>query len=206
MRAKFVVKLFVQILCRISITRSPDSFDAVEWEHWAWIPGSNPCRGDQRQSSCVALASEGILQMSSTRWIRKKFKASLRKPSLATTRAKKRGCLRPAYGREYAAAWCRSDGQVKRARAAAVLCQLQRASLLQMPYAPEWMFRDESYELITNMLGNEKNPLVLDSAISALGHLRNPNAIPIILRYQDHPDQDVRFAVAFDKAHNGFLF
>ena len=107
---------------------------------------------------------------------------------------------------EYAAAWCRSDGPVKRARAAAILCQLQRASLLQMPYAPEWMFRDESYELITNMLGNEKNPLVLDSAISALGHLRNPNAIPIILRYQDHPDQDVRFAVAFDKAHNGFLF
>src|ERR1700722_20941545 len=65
---------------------------------------------------------------------------------------------------EYAAAWCRSDGPVKRARAAAILCQLQRASLLQMPYAPEWMFRDESYELITNMLGNEKNPLVLDSA------------------------------------------
>jgi hypothetical protein len=47
-----------------------------------------------------------------------------------------------------------------------ILCQLRRAPL---PDAPEWVFRDESYELITNMLGNEQNPVVLDSAISALG-------------------------------------
>ena len=36
-----------------------------------------------------------------------------------------------------------------------ILCQLRRAPL---PDAPEWVFRDESYELITNMLGNEQNP------------------------------------------------
>ena len=28
----------------------------------------------------------------------------------------------------------------------------------RFPDAPEWVFRDESYELITNMLGNEQNP------------------------------------------------
>jgi HEAT repeat protein len=98
---------------------------------------------------------------------------------------------------EYAAAWCRSDDSIKRARAAAILCQLQRARLPDMPRIPEWMFRDESYELITNMLGSEQNPRVLDSAISALGHLGNLNAITTILSYQDHPDRDVRFAVAF---------
>ena len=38
--------------------------------------------------------------------------------------------------------------------------------------------------------------MVLNSAISALGHLGNLNAIPTIVSYQDHPDQDVRFAVA----------
>lgn len=99
---------------------------------------------------------------------------------------------------EYAAAWCQTDDPLKRARAAAILCQLRRAQLSDVEHAaPEWMFRDESYELITKMLEDEQNPLILDSAISALGHLDNPKAIPIILRYQDHSDQDVRFAVAF---------
>jgi len=47
------------------------------------------------------------------------------------------------------------------------------------------------------MLENEQDPVVLDSAISALGHLANPRAIPLLLRHQDNPDKDVRFAVAF---------
>ena len=94
---------------------------------------------------------------------------------------------------EHAAAWCRSDDPLKRARAAAILCQLRRAG---SPVEPEWMYRNESYELIMNMLGNEQNPLVLDSAISALGHLGNLNGVRTIRTYQDHPDQDVRFAVA----------
>ena len=98
---------------------------------------------------------------------------------------------------EHAAAWCRSDEPVKRARGAAILCQLRRAQLPDIPpHNPEWMFRDESDELITSMLQCEQNPAVLDSAITALGQLGNPKAIPTILAYQDHPDQDVRFAVA----------
>ena len=47
------------------------------------------------------------------------------------------------------------------------------------------------------MLENEQDPLVLDSAICALGHLYNSSAVPLILRYQDHPNESVRFAVAF---------
>jgi HEAT repeat protein len=97
---------------------------------------------------------------------------------------------------EYAAAWWRSDDPLKKARAAAILCQLRRTGLADMPDAPEWIFRDESYELIASTLENEQDPIVLESAISALGHLHNPNAIPIILRYPNHPNQDVRFAVA----------
>ena len=59
------------------------------------------------------------------------------------------------------------------------------------------MFRDESYSLVTKMLENEEDPVVLDSALSALGHLGNARAVPLILRYQDHPDEKVRFAVTF---------
>lgn len=98
---------------------------------------------------------------------------------------------------EKAAGWCHSDHPVKRARGADILCQLRRAQLPNMPNNLAWMFRDESYEIITSMLDNEQNPAVLDSAITALGHLGNPKAIPIILRYEDHPDHDVRFGVAF---------
>ncbi len=100
---------------------------------------------------------------------------------------------------EHAAAWCVSDDPLKRARAAAILCQLRRAPVTpgEEPIQPEWMFRDESYSLITKMLESEQVPLVLDSAICALGHLYDARAVPLILRYQDHRDENVRFAVAF---------
>jgi hypothetical protein len=99
---------------------------------------------------------------------------------------------------EHAAAWCRADDPLKRARAAAILCQLRRAQVTNEPgKEPEWMFRDESYSLVTKMLENEQNPVVLDSAISALGHLGNAKAVPLILRHQDKPNSNVRFAVCF---------
>jgi membrane protease YdiL (CAAX protease family) len=37
----------------------------------------------------------------------------------------------------------------------------------------------------------------VDSAICALGHLDNAKAIPLVLRYQDHLDENIRFAVTF---------
>jgi HEAT repeat protein len=44
---------------------------------------------------------------------------------------------------------------------------------------------------------SSKIPWFFDSTISALGHLNNAKAVPLILHYQDHPDQRVRFAVTF---------
>jgi HEAT repeat protein len=88
----------------------------------------------------------------------------------------------------HAAEWCLSDDSLRRARAADVLCAIQCRT--------EWMFRDESYSLITKMLEGERDPHVLLSAIHALGHLRNDNAVPLILSYRDHLDEDVRYAVA----------
>jgi HEAT repeat protein len=99
---------------------------------------------------------------------------------------------------ERAEEWCASGDPVKRARGGAILCQLRRAPAPGVEWNPgntEWMFRDESYALITKMLEHEQDPLVLDSAVAALGHLHNAGAIPLILRYQDHPDRNVRFSV-----------
>jgi HEAT repeat protein len=99
---------------------------------------------------------------------------------------------------ERAAEWCHSDNPLKRARAAAILCQLRRRDeSLDTDWSPDWMYRDESYPLVTGMLEKEQDPVVLDSAISALGHLADPKAVSLILGYQDHPNKDVRFAVAF---------
>jgi HEAT repeat protein len=96
---------------------------------------------------------------------------------------------------DHAVSWCQSEDPFRRARAAAILSQLRA------PWPghrePQWMFRDESYILITRMLENEQNAVVLEAAVAGLGHLHNPEAIPLILSYQDHPDNDVRFSVAF---------
>ena len=97
-----------------------------------------------------------------------------------------------------AAAWCASDVSLKRARAAAIVCQLRQAPFLGAPdEKPEWIFHDESFSLVTEMLEDELDFGVIESAIFALGHLDNPRAIPTIIRYQDHTDAKVRFAVAF---------
>jgi len=101
---------------------------------------------------------------------------------------------------ERAAAWCLSDDPLKRARAADILCQRRRAPGTAEKPAPRFsgeVFRDESYLLIRKMLEDERDVLVINSAIHALGHLYDPEAVPVILRYRDHPDGRVRFAVAF---------
>jgi HEAT repeat protein len=103
---------------------------------------------------------------------------------------------------ERAAAWCVSDDPLKRARGAAILSQLFRAPAPALDGKiswrnPEFLFRDESYSLVTRMLEIEQDPQVLLSGVNALGHLNNPAAIPLILRYANHPDEDVRFQVSF---------
>jgi hypothetical protein len=98
---------------------------------------------------------------------------------------------------ERAAAWCVSDEPLKRARGADILCQLRRAPLTDgFPWNPEWLYRDESYALITRILETEQDPMVIESAIVALGHLDNAAAIPLILRYLDHSNKRIRFFVS----------
>jgi HEAT repeat protein len=50
--------------------------------------------------------------------------------------------------------------------------------------------------VVTQMLQRETEIQPLSSAIHALGHLETSGGIPLIASYQQHPDAEVRFAVA----------
>ena len=96
-----------------------------------------------------------------------------------------------------AAAWCTSSDPLKRARAAAILAQLRIAERGRLTWRPEWMFRAESYDLITRMLEEETDVYAIDSEIAALGHLENVAAVPLIAKFGKHPNKNVRFSIAW---------
>jgi HEAT repeat protein len=90
-----------------------------------------------------------------------------------------------------AAAWCKSGNPMERARGVSVLAQLGKTGEHRANSFPE-----ESYRAVSQMLQQENEIQPLNSAIHALGHLENPSAIPLIISYQQHPEPEIRFAVA----------
>lgn len=93
---------------------------------------------------------------------------------------------------EKAASWCRSEDPLQRARGADVLAQLGKTA-----EHPSNKFTEECFTVLADLAGTEEVSQPLSSAISALGHIGNPSAAPIIVRHSAHSDPDVRFAVAF---------
>ncbi|MFN7936200.1 MAG: HEAT repeat domain-containing protein [Bryobacteraceae bacterium] len=94
--------------------------------------------------------------------------------------------------------WSYSNDGRKRARGVDVLCQMYRR--LDESQLPQRVYCDEAYRRIVQLMRTEQHPLVLRSAIRALGHLSDETAVPIILPYLDHSDRDIRFAVSFAMA------
>jgi HEAT repeat protein len=92
---------------------------------------------------------------------------------------------------EAASDWCRSDEPLKRARGADVLAQLGCTA-----DHPENNFLEESFSAVVAMAENEKHIQPLASAIQALGHIGDPRAIPLLVRYSTHPEAEIRFADA----------
>jgi HEAT repeat protein len=86
---------------------------------------------------------------------------------------------------------CKSENPLARARGADVLAQLGKTS-----EQPTNNFPEESYLVVSSLLDCEKDALPLTSAISALGHIGNPLAIPLIVQHVCHPKPEVRFHVA----------
>lgn len=103
---------------------------------------------------------------------------------------------------DMAAIWLKGTNALKRARAAAILAQLRAPSNGEEERKePRWLFRDETFLLLAELLEGESDAMVLDSGVAAIGHLYNEAAIPIIERYKEHPDQDVRLSVACSLGH-----
>ena len=102
---------------------------------------------------------------------------------------------------EYAAGRVASAVALERARAADVLGQLRGAYPPGEVPTQGRMFGDESTSIIAKMLEEERDTMVLSSALHALGHLHNAAAIPAILSYVDHPITDVRIAVTHALGH-----
>jgi len=91
-----------------------------------------------------------------------------------------------------AAEFCKSSDPLVRARGIDVLAQLGRTF-----DHPSNSFPEESYFVVSSLLEHECELQPLTSAIAALGHLDNPLAVPLIVRYQAHPSEEIRFRVAF---------
>jgi HEAT repeat protein len=87
--------------------------------------------------------------------------------------------------------WCRSDEPLKRARGADVLAQLGKTA-----DHPENNFSEESFNVVVALAESEKHIQPLSSAIQALGHIGDPRATPLLVRYSTHPESEIRFAVA----------
>jgi HEAT repeat protein len=92
---------------------------------------------------------------------------------------------------EIASSWCRSDEPLKRARGADVLAQLGEAS-----DHPENAFPEESFSAVVSLAESEKEIQPLSSAIHALGHIGDSRGIPLLIRYRNRPEAEIRFAVA----------
>lgn len=92
---------------------------------------------------------------------------------------------------DVAAAWCKSDDPLIRARGVDVLAQLGKTA-----DHPVNSFPEDASAIISELVKREKDLRPLESAISALGHLDNPAAVPVIAAFHGHPSSDIRFSVA----------
>jgi HEAT repeat protein len=99
-----------------------------------------------------------------------------------------------------AAGWLRADDPLKRARAAAILARIRSANEAETRDRPS-LFREEGLQLICQLLEHETNAMVLGDGITALGHLQDAGTIPVVIKYKDHIDWNVRFAVTFALGH-----
>jgi HEAT repeat protein len=99
-----------------------------------------------------------------------------------------------------AADWLHSGNALKRARATAILAKLRSADEAGTENRQS-RFREEALRLICEMLERETDAMVIADGIAALAHLQDAATIPVVIKYKDHLDWSVRFAVAFALGH-----
>ena len=90
-----------------------------------------------------------------------------------------------------AAAWTESVEPLERARGIDVIAQLGKTA-----DHPSNSFPQESYDITIKVVQREREVQPLNSAISALGHIDYPRAVPLIAGFYSHPSETIRFTVA----------
>jgi HEAT repeat protein len=68
--------------------------------------------------------------------------------------------------------------------------------LSQLGFETGQPFAAETIPLLARICTEEVSPSVLGSAISAMGHLRQPEAVPYVIAHAQHADPRVRLSVA----------
>jgi HEAT repeat protein len=61
----------------------------------------------------------------------------------------------------------------------------------------EHTFPEHAFQLISKLLGQEHEQQPISSALTALGHIGNPEAVSQCLAFIGHPSVEVRFSAAF---------
>lgn len=88
-----------------------------------------------------------------------------------------------------AVAWCASDDPLRQAFGVDVLAQLGMLG-------GERPFAARALPVLRELARETRVRELTESVVAALGHQRDPSAIPDILRHADHPDAEVRMRVA----------
>jgi HEAT repeat protein len=91
-----------------------------------------------------------------------------------------------------AAICCTSSDPWIRARGVDILSQLRISR--EQPTHP---FEQQAFDVITSLLLIEQDEEPLAAAITALGHIGNPEGIDHCIRFLQHPSSEIRFSVAF---------
>jgi HEAT repeat protein len=90
-----------------------------------------------------------------------------------------------------AVAWTESVEPLERARGLDVIAQLGKTADHRSNSFPQ-----ESYDIAIKVVQRERAVEPLNSAISALGHVDDPRAVPLIAGFHSHPSETIRFTVA----------
>lgn len=99
---------------------------------------------------------------------------------------------------EKASEWCRSSEPLKRARGAAILCQLRAPKTPEQERAKisaDPIFVNESFQILSRMIEHETDGIALNSALFGLGHLGHDGSVPLLVPYATHLDEEIRYAV-----------
>lgn len=87
--------------------------------------------------------------------------------------------------------WTESAEPLERARGLDVIAQLGKTA-----EHPSNSFPQESYDVVVKAVQREREVQPLNSAVSALGHIDDPRAVPLIAAFHSHPSVEIRFTVA----------